>query len=111
MLFRSRLGARGHDGARSGLAQRGSGGPGLRAHDRRLRRHSSRSPGNDPGAADDRGGAEAARANIVAIVHDIQTAGVTGYNGIAKALMARGIKTVTGSTTWQGNMVARLLAA
>src|SRR5215475_7045994 len=56
-------------------------------------------------------GAEAARANIVAIVRDIQTAGVTSNNGIAKALMARGIKTVTGSTAWQGNMVARLLAA
>jgi hypothetical protein len=41
----------------------------------------------------------------------MQTACVTSYNGIAKALMARGIKTVTGSTAWQGNMVARLLAA
>jgi len=32
---------------------------------------------------------------------------------IAKALMVRGIKikTVTGSTAWQGNMVAHLLAA
>jgi DNA invertase Pin-like site-specific DNA recombinase len=56
-------------------------------------------------------GVEAARANIVAIVRDIQTAGITSNNGIAKALMARGIKTVTGSTAWQGNMVARLIAA
>jgi DNA invertase Pin-like site-specific DNA recombinase len=56
-------------------------------------------------------GAEAARANIVAIVRDIQTTGITSNNGIARALMVRGIKTVTGSTTWQGNMVARLLAA
>jgi DNA invertase Pin-like site-specific DNA recombinase len=56
-------------------------------------------------------GAEAARTNIVAIVRDIQTAGITTNNGIAKALMARGIKTVTGSTQWQGNMIARLLAA
>ena len=56
-------------------------------------------------------GAEAVRAKIVTIVRDIQTAGITSNNGIATALMARGIKTVTGSAAWQGNMVARLLAA
>src|SRR5262245_16167503 len=56
-------------------------------------------------------GAEGARANILAIVRDIQTAGISSNNGIAKALMSRGIKTVAGSTAWQGNMVARLLAA
>lgn len=56
-------------------------------------------------------GAEAARANILAIVADIRNTGVTTNSGVATALMARGIKTVTGRTAWQGNMVARLLAA
>jgi DNA invertase Pin-like site-specific DNA recombinase len=56
-------------------------------------------------------GAEAARANILAIVADIRSTGITNNNGIAKTLMARGIRTVTGGTAWQGNMVARLLAA
>src|SRR5436305_801342 len=52
-----------------------------------------------------------ARATAVApAIAELQAAGVTSLSGIAKALNARGIPTVTGKSQWRYYSVRRVLA-
>jgi hypothetical protein len=53
--------------------------------------------------------AAARAADVAPIVAELQAAGVTSLNGIAKALNARGVRTPRGRSRWYASQVARLL--
>ncbi len=48
-------------------------------------------------------------ADLAPIVHEMQAAGVTSLNGLAKALTERGIPAARGGSTWSASQVSRLL--
>lgn len=52
-----------------------------------------------------------ANATTLAVIREIQNSGVTTLAAIARALMARGVKTPGGRSQWQPVQVSRLLAA
>ena len=62
-----------------------------------------------PGAAAQREAADRHAANVLPIVREIQAAGITGVREIAKALNARGVRTVRGGE-WHHSTVRNLLA-
>jgi hypothetical protein len=68
-------------------------------------------PGAHQAASEARLARAAARAaDIAHIIADLQAAGVTSLNGIAKALNARGVRTPKGRSRWYATQVARVLA-
>ena len=55
--------------------------------------------------------AYARAAEVAPIVAELQAAGVSSLNGIARALNERGIRTATGKGKWEAVQVRRVLAA
>ncbi len=53
--------------------------------------------------------AAARGADLAPIVREMQTAGVTSLNGLAKGLTERGIPAARGGSTWSASQVSRLL--
>lgn len=49
-------------------------------------------------------------ADVAPVIQEIRAAGVVSYNGIARALAARGIPTLSGRGAWDPSTVRRLLA-
>lgn len=54
--------------------------------------------------------AKARARNLAPVIREIKSSGVESFAGIARALVARGVKTPRGSSAWQANQVARVLA-
>jgi DNA invertase Pin-like site-specific DNA recombinase len=54
--------------------------------------------------------ARAKAKNLIAIVRDIELAGITSLSGVARALEARGVLTPRGCSRWQATQVAQLRA-
>lgn len=54
--------------------------------------------------------AAARGADLAPIVREMQAAGVTSLNGLAKGLTERGIPAARGGSTWSASQVSRLLS-